>query len=63
MKRYFREKPRCLFVVIILKYTVHILFDKCRSFVWVYGINVTQRVIYLRGERAAEESSSYCQIK
>jgi len=63
MKRYLREKPRCLFVVIILKYTLHILFDKCRSFVRVYRINVTQCAIYLCGERAAEESNSYCQIK
>lgn len=63
MKRYFREKPRCLLVVIILKYTVYIVRDNCRSFVRVCSINVTQWAIHMSGERAAEVSNSYCQIK
>lgn len=63
VKRYLRGKPRCLFVVIILKYTVYIVHDNCRSFVRVWRTNVTQWAIHMRGERAAEVSNSYCQIK
>jgi hypothetical protein len=62
-KRYCREKQRCLFLVIIVKYTLHILLDNWRSFVQVYSINVTQWAIHTRAERVVEVSNSNCQIK